>query len=199
MKLSLADRLPPLLMGAYREYQNASKQYIEEAFAKIDEGSKKEAIATFTERYLSHGYPIDRKICKDVGLNVVIPSDSLENNICDLHDIYQDLIIEVQRRSMTRRLERARMSPEEEMLSFIIEEGLLIVQGDSKKIIILDGQDITSEIETEPPNYEKKNNSARATVNSLIHLFSLFTAVPLKILLAGCSHMDLKQTEPMLP
>jgi len=150
VKMSLADRLPPLLMGAFREYQNTSRQYIEEAFAKIDEGNKQKAISTFTERYLSHGYPIDKKICKDVGLNVVDISESLENTICDLNDIYQDLIIEVQRRNMMKHIRRSRTSPEDEMLSLYMEEGLFVVQADSKKIVILNGQDITAEIETEP-------------------------------------------------
>jgi len=156
VKLSLTDRLPPLLMGAYREYQIASRQYIEEAFAKMDESKKQKAITTFTERYLSHGYPIDRKICKDVGLNVITPSDNLENNICDLHEIYQDLIIEVERKSMIRRLRKLRMPPEEETLSYFMEEGLFVVQADSHKIVTLNGQDITAEIETEPPTPEKE-------------------------------------------
>ena len=159
VKLSLTDRLPPLLMGAYREYQNTARQYTEEAFSKIDESNKQKAIATFTERYLSHGYPIDRKICKDVGLNVIPLTDSLENTICDLHEIYQDLIIEVRRRNAIRRLRRAGMSPDDEMLSFIMEQGLFIVQADSKKIVTLNGQDITADIETEPSIPEKKNNT----------------------------------------
>jgi hypothetical protein len=159
VKLSLADRLPPFLMGAYREYQNASRQYVEEAFAKIDEANKPKAIATFTERYLSHGYPIDRNICKDVGLNIIIPSDTLENSICSLHEIYQDLIIEVQRRNTIRRLKRLRVSPEVETVFELLEEGLLIIQADSRKIVTLNGQDITTEIETESPTPEKKNNN----------------------------------------
>jgi len=150
VKLSLTDRLPPLLMGTYREYQNASRQYIEEAFAKIDESIRPKAIATFIERYFSHGYPIDRNICKDVGLNVISLSESLENNICDLHEIYQDLIIEVRRRNMVHRLRRLRMSPDDETLSYYMEEGLFVVQADSRKIITLNGQDITAEIDSEP-------------------------------------------------
>lgn len=155
VKLSLADRLPPLLMGAFREYQSASRQYIEEAFANIGEDNRAKAISTFTDRYLSHGYPIDRNICKDVGLNVIFPSESLENNICDLHEIYQDLIIEVHRKNISR-MRKLRMSPEEEILFELMEEGLFIAQADSRKVITLNGRDITAKIESDTSTSEKK-------------------------------------------
>lgn len=160
VKMSLAERLPPMLMGAYREYQSASKQYIEEAFAKLSNGNKDKAIHTFTERYLSHGYPIDRKICKEVGINVTCPSESLENNICDLHEVYQDLIFEVQHRNMVNRIRRARVSSDEELL-YELEEGLLIVQAEDKRVVTLNGRDITSEVASDPvvitPSPETQN------------------------------------------
>jgi hypothetical protein len=146
VKLSLADRLPPLLMGAYREYQSAARQYIEEALTKLGENEKQKAISVFTERYLSHGYPIDRKICKDVGLNVPAISDELENSICDLHEIYQDLLLEIQRRNTIRRFQKFGRAQDEEAL-YELEEGLLVIQADSKKSIVLNGRDITAEIE----------------------------------------------------
>jgi hypothetical protein len=146
VKLSLADRLPPLLMGAYREYQSAARQYIEEALTKLGENEKQKAISVFTERYLSHGYPIDRKICKDVGLNVPAISDELENSICDLHEIYQDLLLEIQRRNTIRRFQKLGRAQDEEAL-YELEEGLLVIQADSKKSIVLNGRDITAEIE----------------------------------------------------
>lgn len=147
VKLSLADRLPPLLMGAYREYQRAARQYIEEAFSKMGEDKKQKAISTFTERFLSHGYPIDRNICKEIGLNLIYPNENLENTICDLHEIYEDLIIETERRNTLQRIMKLRLSPEEETLFESVEEGLLIVQADSKQVVTLNGQDITTETE----------------------------------------------------
>lgn len=162
VKLSLADRLPPLLIGAYREYQRSTKQYIEEALAKIGEEEKQKAIDTFTERYLSHGYPIDRKICKDIGLNVITPSETLENSICDLHDIYQDLIIEVERRNTIQRIKRLKMSQDDETFEFMMEEGIFIVQANSKKLVVLNGRDITAEIENE--TVQKQNVTSNLTL-----------------------------------
>jgi hypothetical protein len=91
VKLSLADKLPPLLIGAFRDAQNASKQYIKEALEKLC--NKDEAIHMFTEKYLSHGYPIDRDSCKKIGLNVVFPDEKLEKVMEDLFEIYGDLML----------------------------------------------------------------------------------------------------------
>jgi len=66
VKIPMADKIPPFLMGAYRIAQHVSREYIEEALEKL--GDKKEAaVSTFTDRYASHGYPIDRNQCKDLG------------------------------------------------------------------------------------------------------------------------------------
>src|SRR3990172_12708552 len=110
--------------------------------ANASDDVKPKAIATFTERFLSHGYPIDKKICEEVGLNVIEIDEALENNICYLHEIYEDLIIEVERQTMLRRLNGCG-SPEEEAILELLEEGMLIVQANSKRIITLNGQDIT--------------------------------------------------------
>jgi hypothetical protein len=94
VKLSMADKLPPLLLGAFRDAQNAAKQYLEEALEKLG-NKKKEALETFTTKFLSHGYPIDRDLCKNIGLKIVFPDDNLENKICDLHAVYVDLIMDM--------------------------------------------------------------------------------------------------------
>lgn len=122
VKLSLADKLPPLLIGAFRDAQNASKQYVQEASEKL--GAKRdEAIYMFTEKYLSHGYPIDRDSCKEVGLNVVIPDENLEKKLGDLFEIYGDLML--------------RLSNNFEVKSFSV------MQADSMLYVVVNGKDIT--------------------------------------------------------
>jgi len=145
VKLSLSDRLPPLLIGAYRDAQNAGKQYIREAIeASLPEGDKREAaISTFTERFLSHGYPIDRRLCKQVLPNVTFPDADLEDKICELHEIYEDLMIHIARTN--RRPKRPPLTEDEE-IAMEMEEGLLLVQADDTKCVVVNGEDITEQL-----------------------------------------------------
>ncbi len=66
VKLSMADKIPPLLLGAYRDAQNASKQYLQEALEKkiADPSAREDSIHYLTEKFVSHGYPIEREMCK---------------------------------------------------------------------------------------------------------------------------------------
>lgn len=94
VKLSMSDKLPPLLLGAFRDAQNSSRQYMEEALEKLGE-KKEEALETFTKKFLSHGYPIDREMCRENGLNVIDIPNELEDKIYDLHAIYIDLMMDL--------------------------------------------------------------------------------------------------------
>lgn len=92
VKLTMADKLDPLLIGAFEDAQNATHQYITEAFA-LAKGKKKknDAIAIFTTRYKSHGYPIDRDLCKkETDLKIIYSERELENLMSDLHELYLD-------------------------------------------------------------------------------------------------------------
>lgn len=91
VKLSMAEKMPPLLMGAYRGSQKVARQYMEEAFEKL--GPKKdEAIHAFTDKYISHGYPIDREICNNLKLPIVFPEEQFENRIYELFETYMDFL-----------------------------------------------------------------------------------------------------------
>lgn len=90
VKLSLADKIPPLLMGAFRETRESTKQYLDEIFTRLGD-KKADAIYTFTERFLSHGYPMDREFLRNLGINISDPDPETENTFCDLHEIYADL------------------------------------------------------------------------------------------------------------
>ncbi len=146
VKLSLSDRLPPLLIGAYRDAQNAAKQHIHEAIehSKLEDDKKIVAIDTFTEKYLSHGYPIDRNKCKEVLPNIIFPDSDLENKICELHEIYEDLSMDV------RRWNTLGSSEEEETIEAgqDMEEGLFIFQIGDNKCIVVNGEDITAQLKT---------------------------------------------------
>jgi ATP-dependent protease ClpP protease subunit len=121
VKLSMADKLSPLLLGAFRDAQNAAKQYLEEALNKL--GNRKEqALETFTTKFLSHGYPIDRDLCKSIGLNVIFPSDELEDKICSLHAIYVDLMMNLK------------------------TDEIMIIQTSDKKCVEINGEDISASV-----------------------------------------------------
>ncbi len=92
VKLTMADKLDPLLIGAFEDAQNATVQYIAEAFTYIkDNNKRKNVVEIFTTRYKSHGYPIDRILCsKEAGIRVIYPEEGLEKALGDLHELYFD-------------------------------------------------------------------------------------------------------------
>lgn len=94
VKLQLTDKISPLLIGAYREAAHSSKQQLEEIFAKLDK-LKDQAVITFSERFLSHGYPIDREIINSVGIKVSEPDEEGEQLISDLHETYEDAALDI--------------------------------------------------------------------------------------------------------
>lgn len=124
VKLSMADKLPPLLLGAYRDAQNATKQYLQEALAKIqDEKAREECIHTFSEKFVSHGYPIDIEICKKAGLNVISPDVSLESKIHELHELYCDLMLET-----------------------LKTDDFLVIQANTYKCVVVDDEDVSASL-----------------------------------------------------
>lgn len=92
IKLSMADKMPPLLIGAYNGARKISKQYLEEIFEKYQ--NKDELIKTFTEKYISHGYPLTREHCMKLNLPIICPDDALEDKISTLYESYFDMLIE---------------------------------------------------------------------------------------------------------
>lgn len=125
VKLSMADKLPPLLLGAYRDAQNASKQYLQDALEKKipDPSVREECIHYLTEKFVSHGYPIEREMCKKIGFSnfLVLPDEELENLIHDIHEVYCDLMIDT-----------------------LKTDDILIIQNKSRKCVVVDGEDLSS-------------------------------------------------------
>lgn len=143
VKLSLSEKLPPFLIGAYRDAQNAAKQHIQDAIehSKLEDDKKEIAINTFTEKYLSHGYPIDRNKCKEVLPHVIFPESDIENKICELHEIYEDLLMMVHRWNTQSSFEEDETEIKPDM-----EEGLFIVQVGDNKCVVVNGEDITTQL-----------------------------------------------------
>lgn len=92
VKLSMTDKMPPLLVGAYNVARKVSKQYLEEIFEKYE--NKDELIKIFTERYISHGYPLTREYCKNLKLSVIFPDDELQDKVLTLYESYIDTLSE---------------------------------------------------------------------------------------------------------
>lgn len=125
IKLSLADKIPPFLMGAYREAREISRQYLEEAFKKLKK--KDEAIYTFTKKYISHGYPIDREQCRKI-IPVEYPEKDLEDTIYDLYEIYTDLWMDLDEKVKDKEKKGQH----------------LIIHAREGKCVIIAGQDISN-------------------------------------------------------
>ncbi len=121
---------------------NAKRFLAYQIIAFLEEDDKKEiAINTFTEKYLSHGYPIDRNKCKEVLSYVICPDSDIENKICELHEIYEDLLMMVHRWNTQSSFEEDETEIKPDM-----EEGLFIVQVGDNKCVVVNGEDITAQL-----------------------------------------------------
>lgn len=92
VKAAMADKLDPFLIGAYKDAIAASAQYVEEAAGRWPHANKDEIIKAFTEKYKSHGYPIDRKVLDELNIPYTPADDKLEELVCKLHEICYDAL-----------------------------------------------------------------------------------------------------------
>jgi hypothetical protein len=146
VKLSLADKIPPLLIGAYREAGESSKQYLEEIFNKL--GEKKDgAIHTFTEKFLSHGYPIDREFLKAQGVKISDADVNMECTFCDLHEIYSDLFDEL-------------------LLSHPDEGEILIIQANGMQRVVYGNDDLNKRLNLASPHDHNVETDSADSANA---------------------------------
>ncbi len=95
VKLTMADKLDPLLIGAFKDAENASHQYVEEIFEKHPKKDNLKEL--FTTKYKSHGYPITQELCNANGIkNAVSPNDKIDSLVSDLHETYVDGLLNLQ-------------------------------------------------------------------------------------------------------
>lgn len=92
VKMSMAEKLDPFLLGAYGDAMSMSKQYIEEVVNGWTAANKPAIVTAFNERYISHGYPIDRRILKDLGVSFEAIDGDCEELVLDLHERCFDLL-----------------------------------------------------------------------------------------------------------
>ena len=92
---SLADKISPMLMGAYRNAEAASKQCLNEIFTakKFDSKRREELVGVFTEDLLSHGYPVSRDFLKEHGIPVAKLKEGEEELFADLHEMWLEYCV----------------------------------------------------------------------------------------------------------
>ena len=92
VKMSMADKLDPFLIGAYKTSIAVSVQYITEVVDTWEISNKAEVISAFTDKYKSHGYPMSRKVLDELKISYAnLPADQ-EDLVYDLHQSYTDLL-----------------------------------------------------------------------------------------------------------
>ncbi len=126
VKVALADKLDPLLMGAYKDAMNASKQYIEEAVERWSAPNAAEIVSAFTDKYKSHGYPIDRATLDDLKVPYTAASDEVERLVCDLHELCDDIIT---------------ISDDEEATIIMAANDYIFMSGDYRKAAAFDAEE----------------------------------------------------------
>lgn len=92
VKIAMADKLDPFLIGSYQDGILAAKQYIEEVVESWPKVDKVAVVSAFTDKYKSHGYPIGCKLLKALGVPFTAISGEPEAVICDLHEKCVDLL-----------------------------------------------------------------------------------------------------------
>ncbi|HHV54456.1 MAG TPA: hypothetical protein GXX55_03260 [Firmicutes bacterium] len=97
VKAALVEKLDPYIIGAYRNAQEASRQYLSEALALHSQAKRDEVVEVFTRRLRSHGYPIDRERCRELGLNVQFPDPQVEKAMEDVQELYEEILTTVGR------------------------------------------------------------------------------------------------------
>ena len=92
VKMAMADKLDPLLIGAFQDAISVSKQYIEEVVDGWSGVDKETIVSAFTDKYKSHGYPIGGTILRSLNVPYTPIDGETESVICDLHEKCVDLL-----------------------------------------------------------------------------------------------------------
>jgi hypothetical protein len=92
VKVAMADKLDPFLIGAYQDAIQASKQYIEQVTENWKVPDRAAIVCAFTDKYKSHGYPIDCKVLSAIGVPHSVITGEAESVLGDLHEKCLDLL-----------------------------------------------------------------------------------------------------------
>lgn len=94
VKIGLTEKIDPYLMGAYKRVLSLASQYLEEANLVKNSKNPKETITSLTQKYISHGYPIDMIECKTLGIKLTnFKKQEIMDSIYDFFEEYIDFII----------------------------------------------------------------------------------------------------------
>ncbi len=92
IKMTMADKLDPFLIGAYNRTIDEATQYLLEVPSVKNSENKQEIIETFTKKYADHGFPITQDICRSLNFDFSFEfnDDEIENIVYDIHDLALD-------------------------------------------------------------------------------------------------------------
>lgn len=94
---SLADKISPLLIGAYRNAEASAKQCLSDIFTAKNFSSEQieRLVEVFTKELLSHGYPVSIDFLNDHDVPVHTLTGDEEDLFADLHETWSDYCIKV--------------------------------------------------------------------------------------------------------
>ena len=94
IKMTMADKLDPFLIGAYYRTMDEAKQYLLEVPSIKNSENTQEIIETFTKKYADHGFPITQEICRSLNFDFSFEfdDDEIENMVYDIHDLALDIM-----------------------------------------------------------------------------------------------------------
>lgn len=93
-RISLTEKIPLLLIGAYRGAEKTSRQYLDEILTKkgFDGDKKNELLEVFTKKFFSHGYPMNRDFLTRSGIHLDEIGEPIEAWFADLHATWQEYL-----------------------------------------------------------------------------------------------------------
>lgn len=92
VKVSLAMKLSPLLIGGYLGVVSAGEQEVNEVCTRLGIKDPESAVQALTSKYLSHGYPVTAETLKEHGFPISSLSIKEAEPFMDLHDAYLPLL-----------------------------------------------------------------------------------------------------------
>lgn len=91
VKVSLALKLSPLLIGGYLSAVSAGEQEVKEVCTRLGLKDSESAVETLTSKYLSHGYPVTADDLKDHRFPIRRLGLAQSRPYMELHDSYVNL------------------------------------------------------------------------------------------------------------
>lgn len=88
VKITLALKLSPMLIGGYMGVVSAGEQEVKEMCTRLGIRDPDAAVEALTSKYLSHGYPVTAETLKDHGFPIQSLTSVKAEPFMELHDLY---------------------------------------------------------------------------------------------------------------